>query len=421
MPSRALDLRESLSPFASPGRRAGRGFRPRNTRLFRGGQRNTPMNMFSRARNFGLGNIRSGGDGRVFSSLEGSAIVAEPSANSAAFTPVEAEAKEKLPRVGFLGVGWIGRNRMEAVAKTRAVEIVGIADAAPDHAAQARTLAPRAEVVTSIDELFRLNLDGVVIATPSAMHAEQCVAALERGIAVFCQKPLARNAPECRRVVEAARASNCLLGVDLSYRHTAGMRKIRELIRGGALGRIFAVDAVFHNAYGPDKQWFYDPKLSGGGCVIDLGIHLVDLAFWTMNFPRVEKVSSRLFAQGAPLRDRARQVEDFATARLDLANDATMHLECSWRLHAGCEARIEAAFYGTEGGAIFRNINGSFYDFQAELFRGTKTEKLASPPDTWGGRAAAEWATRLASGARFDSTVDRLVQVAATLDSIYES
>ncbi|HEY0548676.1 MAG TPA: Gfo/Idh/MocA family oxidoreductase, partial [Verrucomicrobiae bacterium] len=146
---------------------------------------------------------------------------------------------------------------MEAIAKTGAVEIVGIADALADNSSQAKQLASNAEVVTSMDDLFHLELDGVVIATPSAMHAEQCVAALERGIAVFCQKPLARNAPECRRVVEAARDSDSLLGVDLSYRHTAGMQKIHELIRDGALGRIFAIDVVFHNAYGPDKPWFY--------------------------------------------------------------------------------------------------------------------------------------------------------------------
>jgi predicted dehydrogenase len=376
------------------------------------------MNIFSRARNFGFGDTRSGGDGRTFSN---SSSVLEPHSGSATFTPVDDEPKKKLPRIGFLGVGWIGRNRMEAIAKTGAVEIVGIADALADNSSQAKQLAPNAEVVTSMEELFRLDLDGVVIATPSAMHAEQCVAALERGIAVFCQKPLARNAPECRRVVEAARDANCLLGVDLSYRHTAGMQKIHELIRDGALGRVFATDVVFHNAYGPDKQWFYDPKLSGGGCVIDLGIHLVDLALWTMDFPRVEKVSSRLFAKGVPLRDRTRQVEDFATARIDLANDATVHLDCSWRLNAGCDARIEAAFYGTEGGAILRNVNGSFYDFEAILCRGTKTETLASPPDTWGGRAAAEWTTQLANGAKFDSKVERIVQVAATLDAIYES
>ena len=84
--------------------------------------------------------------------------------------------------------------------------------------------------------------------------------------------------------------------MDLSYRHTTGMQRIRELIRAGELGHVYAVDLVFHNAYGPDKPWFYDVALSGGGCVIDLGIHLVDLALWTLGFPRVRGVASRLFA-----------------------------------------------------------------------------------------------------------------------------
>ena len=65
-----------------------------------------------------------------------------------------------------------------------------------------------------------------------------------------------------------------------------------------------------------------------------------------------------------------------------------MQLACSWRLHAGCDAMISAAFHGTHGGAALRNVNGSFYDFVAERYRGTGRETLASPPDEWGGRAA---------------------------------
>jgi predicted dehydrogenase len=79
------------------------------------------------------------------------------------------------------------------------------------------------------------------------------------------------------------------------------MRRIRETLRSGELGRVFAVDLVFHNAYGPDKAWFYDPELSGGGCVMDLGVHLVDLALWSLDFPGVTNVTSTLMAKGAPL------------------------------------------------------------------------------------------------------------------------
>jgi len=323
------------------------------------------------------------------------------------------------PRVGFLGVGWIGRHRMQAVLETGAVEVVAIADPSPEMAAEAGRLAPDARRVSTLDEILDMTLDGMVIATPSALHAAQSIQALQRGAAVFCQKPLGRTAAETRAVVDAARRADRLLAVDLSYRFTEGMRRIRDLVRAGELGRVYAADLTFHNAYGPDKPWFYDPTLSGGGCVMDLGVHLVDLALWVLDFPAVSGVSARLFAAGEPLEPRPDRVEDYAVATLELATGTAVRLACSWRLHAGCEAVISAAFYGTEGGAALRNVNGSFYAFTAERNRGTARETLASPPDAWGGRAAADWAKRLGSGEHYDPAAERLVETAGVLDRIY--
>jgi predicted dehydrogenase len=330
-----------------------------------------------------------------------------------------AAARAARPRLGFLGVGWIGRHRMEAIAATAACDIVGLADPSPDMTAEALRIAPNAAAVDGLDALLDLGLDGLVIATPSAQHAEQSLRALSRGAAVFCQKPLGRSAAEAAAVVEAARAADRLLAVDLSYRFTDGMTAIRSLIQAGELGRVHAVDLTFHNAYGPDKPWFYDPAQSGGGCVIDLGVHLVDLALWALDFPEVVDVRSHLFAGGEPLGSRIDRVEDYAVATLTLGGGTVARLACSWRLQAGCDAVIAAEFYGTEGGAALRNVGGSFYDFTAERFRGAAREPLASPPDAWGGRAAADWARRLASGQRFDPAAERLVEVARTLDRIY--
>ena len=109
-----------------------------------------------------------------------------------------------------------------------------------------------------------------------------------------CQKPLARTAEEAGRVVAAARNADVLLGVDSSYRHTQGMRRIRELVAQGRLGQVYAVDLVFHDAYGPDKPWFHDMAQSGGGCLMDLGIHLIDLALWALDRPRVLGASGTL-------------------------------------------------------------------------------------------------------------------------------
>jgi len=301
------------------------------------------------------------------------------------------------PRLAFAGLGWIGRNRMEAVS---AISDVGL------------ICDPVLDATISFDDLLHSNADAIVIATPSAIHAEQAIAALNAGKAVFCQKPLGRNAGETRRVVDAARANDRLLGVDLSYRHTAAMRAVRELVAGGAIGDVFAADLVFHNAYGPDKAWFYDANLSGGGCVIDLGIHLADLALWTLGFPRVENVTARLVRHGT--------VETYATAIIDVPGVA-INLACSWNLSAGRDAVINATFYGTRGAAAFRNVDGSFYDFVAEHCEKTKTTTLVTPPDAWGGRAIVAWATRLAESAKFDPEIEHVVEVAEVLDWMYRS
>lgn len=320
------------------------------------------------------------------------------------------------PRIGFLGTGWIGRHRMEAMLASGAVEAIAISDPSADCAAEAARLAPEARIVGSLDAMLALDLDGVVIATPSALHAEQAIRALGAGKAVFCQKPLGRTAAETQAVVDAARDADRLLGVDLSYRHTAAMQAIAAHLRSGALGTLFAIDLTFHNAYGPDKPWFYDPAQSGGGCVVDLGVHLVDLALWMLDFPAADGVEARLMHAGRPL--RAGEVEDYAVASFALG-DVAVRLACSWRLHAGREAVIEAAFYGTGGGAALRNVAGSFYDFRAERFDGTTAAVLADPPDDWGGRAAVAWAERLATSPAFDAGADQFVRTAEVLDRIY--
>jgi len=326
------------------------------------------------------------------------------------------------PRLGFLGTGWIGRHRMAAMLATGTVEATAICDPSTECSAEAALLAPRATRVESLDALLAQDLDGVVIATPSALHAHQAIAALEAGKAVFCQKPLGRSGDEAAAVVEAARRADRLLGLDLSYRHTEAMRHIAPLVRSGALGRIFAVDLTFHNAYGPDKPWFYDAAQSGGGCVIDLGVHLVDLALWTLDFPAVSAVDARLLRGGQALPPRAigqtGEVEDYATAQF-LAGDTQVRLACSWKLHAGQDAVIEARFYGTNGGAALRNVAGSFYDFTATRFDGTGTVPLASPPDEWGARSAAAWAEQVARSLRFDPAADQFVHSAQVLDRIY--
>lgn len=310
------------------------------------------------------------------------------------------------PRLGFAGVGWIGRHRLEAIEASGAADVAALADPAGSEL--------DVECHGAFDELLELDLDGIVIATPSALHAEQSILALQHGLAVFCQKPLGRDAAETAAVVRAARRADRLLGVDLSYRQSAAAQALHETARKGVLGRIYAGELVFHNAYGPDKPWCHDRSLAGGGCLIDLGTHLVDLALWLLGAETAEVRSARL------LSPHGLEVEELALVELDVEGVA-VRLTCSWRLPAGRDAVIEATLYGEDAGASLHNVDGSFFDLRTELRVGTEARSLVEPPDDWGGRTAVAWALALAGGAGFDPEVERAIAVARVLDAIYEA
>lgn len=323
------------------------------------------------------------------------------------------------PRLGFVGVGWIGLSRMKAILEEDCGVAAVLTDPDRDALEGALKAAPSAALCGDLDELLKSNVDGVVLATPSGMHAEQAIRALDAGKAVFCQKPLGRTALETEAVIDAARRNDGLLGIDLSYRYTRAMQSVRSALRAGEIGRVYAADFVFHNAYGPDKAWAQDPELAGGGCVIDLGIHLVDLLLWSLDGSEIRHVRSILFREGRRLALPTQEIEDYAHAEIELSDGGAARLACSWRFSCGCDAVIEASFYGTDGSLCFRNVEGSFYDFTAELRRGARTDVLVAPPDEWSGRAAVEWAVRLAEDAGYDPGIEDSVNLARAVDMMY--
>jgi predicted dehydrogenase len=310
---------------------------------------------------------------------------------------------------------------MDAINNSRVAELAAVVEPNTDALDTLKCDLPGIQLFESFHTMLESDVDGIVIATPSALHARQALEALNAGKAVFCQKPLGRTEAECRQVVETARKQNLLLGVDYSYRHTKAMQKVKQIVASGDLGQIYGVHLAFHNAYGPDKAWYFDPERAGGGCLMDLGIHLVDLLFWVFEEPQVTGLFSRLFHNGRPMDDTSEnQVEDYAAAQLELNHSIAVQLSCSWNLPAGRNAVIEARFYGEHGGVAFRNKDGSFYDFTTEQFVGTQSHTLVAPPDDWEGRAAVEWSRRLAKENCFDPKAESYVQVAQVLDLIYE-
>ena len=322
-------------------------------------------------------------------------------------------------RIGFVGLGWIGRKRLDAVSAAEDIEIAALADSDPGKLDLARALHPRAHAVHDLEAMLACDLDGVVIATPNGLHASQAIACLSHGIPVFCQKPLAVSADAAQAVIDAAAGVNRLLGVDFCYRYVRGMAELRQRIADGALGEILAIDLTFHNAYGPDKAWVFDRGLSGGGALLDLGVHLLDLALWLQPAASMRASSSRLFAHGRALAPGAEDVEDMAYAELRQTNGAIVRLACSWHAHAGRDAVIALEVFGSRGGAAWRNVNGSFYDFTLDVFQGRASERIAAPPDEWGPRALSAWLARLRVDSSFDEDARLYASSARLIDEIY--
>jgi predicted dehydrogenase len=333
--------------------------------------------------------------------------------------PSADEVKTKIPKLGFLGVGWIGKHRMQAIRESKVASVVALCDPFAENTAQF-CKDNNLRNVLSYEALLEEDLDGIVIATPNALHKKQVLQALNKGKAVFCQKPLACTTGDTLEVISAAQQNNCLLLTDFSYRNTRSLQKIKTLIDANELGEVYAVHLTFHSAHLPDKPWYYKPELSGGGCLMDLGVHLVDILFWIFPSIEINEITSTLFAQGKPLTDVNKQVEDYAICQLNANSGMVSQLSCSWNTHTGKEALIEFNFYGTKGGATFRNVNGSYYDFKSEFYKGTRRQVLSLPPDEWGGKAAVQWATMLANKNEYRSDAEAYVKTAKVLDRIYK-
>ena len=328
-------------------------------------------------------------------------------------------AEQSKPKVGFLGVGWIGKNRMEALEQAGLTDNYAICDPQDISISETLLVQPNARVNHCYEDLLAEQVEGIIIATPSALHASQAIQAFRAGKAVFCQKPLGRSLAETIAVVREAKKTDKLLGVDFCYRYTKGIQALKDVLEEEKLGKIYKVEAVFHNAYGPDKEWFYNPKLSGGGCLIDLGSHLVDLMVYLFDTHELEVVYTNILSNGYKMVNQDEQVEDYAEAIL-AGKHIKFQLACSWRLSVGKDAEISFKVFGTTGAACFTNVNGSFYDFKLDLYKQNQTETLVDQPDDWGVRAISNWASKLAKGNKFDPDNHELIKTAMIIEDIYQ-
>ncbi|MBI2755662.1 MAG: Gfo/Idh/MocA family oxidoreductase [Chloroflexi bacterium] len=260
--------------------------------------------------------------------------------------------------LGFAGVGWLGEALIKDLPGFPQLRLAAVQDAHPQLAREVGARHAAERVFESYEALLaEPGVDAVVICTPNAFHGPQARAALEAGKHVLVQKPLALSAMDAVQTVRAAVRANRVLFVDYSYRFLETTGLLRTAL--ARIGRPRSLRAAFRNIYGPGKAWFFDPALSGGGALTDLGVHLIDLALALLQ-PRSAVLEwARLgYTGGHPVEDAAE-----LQVRLD---QVPLRLAVSWN-----EPRpltdISLEITGDAGVLRWENVDGSFFRFRTTL------------------------------------------------------
>jgi len=224
------------------------------------------------------------------------------------------------------------------------------------------------------DLLASTEIDAVVVALPNYLHAPVTIAALQSGKHVLCEKPMARNAGEAATMVEAAENANRLLMIHFNYRFTPSAKALHRYIETNGLGEVYHARSWWHRTRGVPGLggWFTSKEKAGGGPLLDLGVHRLDLALWLMGYPKASAVSGATynFLGSQIARDRGQpfDVEDMASAFVRFENGATLILEASWAANGEQPEEMVTQVYGTQAGIIHRNVDGK-YQFEAKVFR----------------------------------------------------
>ncbi len=182
-------------------------------------------------------------------------------------------------RIGVVGAGVIGKLRAQSVRAHPETTLAAVMDVSAEAAARA-VAGTKAAAVTDLDKFLDLDMDGVIVSTPPHVHEAACIGALQRGRSVLCEKPLSNTVEGCRRIVDAALAAKRVLAVGFNLRYYPAIRFIKETIDQGVIGRLDHL-RVFGGHEGLSKfriDWQYKAPESGGGAMMDVGIHMTDLA-----------------------------------------------------------------------------------------------------------------------------------------------
>ncbi|MFC5448820.1 Gfo/Idh/MocA family protein [Paenibacillus aestuarii] len=306
-------------------------------------------------------------------------------------------ASEKV-RIGIIGAGNIGGVHMKEFSKLAdRCEITTVTDAySPLAEARAQEFGI-AKVAASPEELIHsADVDAVIIGVPNQHHAPLAIQAIEAGKHVLLEKPMGINSDAARQILKASKASDKVVMVGHQMRFEAVPMQIKQQVERGELGKIYTAKTGWFRRKGIPGwgTWFTRMDQSGGGPLIDIGVHMLDLALYLMGNPKPVSVFGSTYAEFGPRRkgigtwgkpdwNGVYDVEDLATALIKMEDGSTLTLEVSWAVHMDTDNTPFIHLMGSEGGASYRGPKGKL--LTEKFDRAIETE-LSKPENDEGER-----------------------------------
>lgn len=209
--------------------------------------------------------------------------------------------------------------------------------------------------------LEKSDADAVIIATPTNTHKEIAIASLKANKDILVEKPLARSFEEAKEIVDAAQKYNRKLMVGMNLRFRPDAMILRSLLNSGEIGEPYYLKAGWIRRQSSTGKWFTQKEESGGGVIIDLGIHLLDLSMWLLDYQPVESVSTQNYSI------QTKNVEDTSISFIKLKSNSLLTIESSWSLPLE-EDTFYLNVHGTKGYAslnpfrIYKKIEDQIID-----------------------------------------------------------
>ncbi|MBI5974847.1 Gfo/Idh/MocA family protein [Staphylococcus canis] len=273
-------------------------------------------------------------------------------------------------KIGVIGCGGIATGKhLPSLIKVEDVEVTAFCDIDVTKAQEAAATFGTAEakVYTDYHELLKdSSIEVVHVCTPNHLHCDMTVSALEAGKHVMCEKPMAKTTKEAKTMIEAAQRTGKKLTIGYQNRFRADSQYLHEVTSRGDLGDIyFAKGHAIRRRAVPNWGVFLDEEAQGGGPLIDIGTHALDLTLWMMNNYEPESVMGSTFHKlsekenaanaWGPWDPKAFTVEDSAFGFIKMKNGATIILESAWALNSLEVDEAKCSLSGTEGGADMKD------------------------------------------------------------------